>query len=583
MRDESGALATLKAVSDPNSASYGHYLTNKQFDARYAPARSSVAAVQAWLRDQGFKVSKTLPSGMYVSVSGTVGQVEATFGSKIHNYSYQGKQVYANTSQLSLPAGTPTAVSGAISGIVGVDQGSELKQIADPEPGPPPGARFGVQPCSAYYGEKVATDKPAAYGKHQPYAVCGYTPAQLQSAYGESSLIKQGIDGRGYTVAITDAYAAPTILADAQKYNQVHGQPLFKAGQFSQIIPEADGFDNTDLCGAQGWYGEETLDVEAVHAMAPGAKVIYVGASDCLSGLDLAWANIIDSHFADVVTNSWTDGVDDVALLGNAYVTFYEQFSTEAAITGITVNFSSGDDGDHTSGGTDVASKTVEFPADLPYVTGVGGSSVFIGSKGQWLGEQGWQTAYSPLNKGSWGKAVYSSGGGGGTSTLFTQPWYQQGKVPASESEYYSNVPMRTVPDIAMDADPNTGMIVGETQVFPDGTYWDQYRIGGTSLASPLLAGLVAVADQAHHKALGFINPLYYSMIGTSAVHDIVAPKSPIAQVRTEFVNGVDNKQGKLYKLQTIDVQTSTLHDGPGYDDETGVGTPAGPAFFTRN
>jgi subtilase family serine protease len=583
IRDEAGAAATLKAVTDPHSASYGHYLTNKQFDARYAPAPSSVAAVRNWLRDQGFKVTKTLPSGMYVSVSGTVGQVEMTFGSKIHNYSYQGKQVYANTNQLSLPAGTPTAISGAISGIVGVDQGSELKQIADPEPGPPPGARFGVQPCSAYYGQKVATDKPKAYGKHQPYAVCGYTPSQLQSAYGESSLIKQGIDGRGYTVAITDAYAAPTILSDAQKYNQVHGQPLFKAGQFSQIIPEADGFDNTDLCGAQGWYGEETLDVEAVHAMAPGANVIYVGAPDCLSGLDLAWANIIDSHFADVVTNSWTDGVDDVALLGNAYVTFYEQFSTEAAITGITVNFSSGDDGDHTSGGTDVASKTVEFPADLPYVTGVGGSSVFIGSKGQWLGEQGWQTAYSALNKNTWGKAVYSSGGGGGTSTLFTQPWYQQGKVPTSESEYYSNVPMRTVPDIAMDADPNTGMIVGETQVFPDGTYWDQYRIGGTSLASPLLAGMVAVADQAHHKALGFINPLYYSMIGTSAVHDIVAPKSPIAQVRTEFVNGVDNKQGKLYKLQTIDVQTSTLHDGPGYDDETGVGTPAGPAFFTRN
>ena len=583
MRDESGALATLKAVSDPNSASYGHYLTNKQFDAQYAPAPSSVKAVQGWLRDQGFKVSRTLPSGMYVEVSGTVGQVQATFGTKIHNFSYQGKQVYANTSQLSLPAGTPAAVTGAISGIVGVDQGSELKQVADPEPGPPPGARFGVQPCSAYYGQKIATGKPAVNGKHQPYAVCGYTPSQLQSAYGESSLLKQGIDGRGYTVAITDAYAAPTILADAQKYNQVHGQPLFKPGQFSQIIPEADGFDNTDLCGAQGWYGEETLDVEAVHAMAPGAKVIYVGASDCLSGLDLAWANIIDSHFADVVTNSWTDGVDDVSLLGNAYVTFYEQFSTEAAITGITVNFSSGDDGDHTEGGTALASKTVEFPADLPYVTGVGGTSVFIGSKGQWLGEQGWQTAYSPLKNGKWGTAAYNSGGGGGTSQLFTQPWYQQGKVPVSESEYYSNVPMRTVPDISMPGDPNTGMIVGETQVFPDGTYWDQYRIGGTSLSSPLLAGVVAVADQAHHKALGFINPLYYSMIGTSAVHDIVAPRSPLFQVRTEYVNGVDNKQGKLYKLQHVDVQTSTLHDGPGYDDETGVGTPAGPAFFTRN
>src|SRR5581483_12103040 len=119
MRDESGALATLKAVSDPHSASYGHYLTNKQFDARYAPAPASVAAVRTWLRDQGFKVTQTLRSGMYVAVSGTVGQVETTFGTKIHNYAYQGKQAYANTSQLSLPAGTPTAVSAAISGVVG--------------------------------------------------------------------------------------------------------------------------------------------------------------------------------------------------------------------------------------------------------------------------------------------------------------------------------------------------------------------------------------------------------------------------------------------------------------------------------
>jgi hypothetical protein len=92
---------------------------------------------------------------------------------------------------------------------------------------------------------------------------------------------------------------------------------------------------------------------------------------------------------------------------------------------------------------------------------------------------------------------------------------------------------------------------------------------------------MVAVADQAHHQALGFINPLYYSMTGTSALHDIVAPTSPLAQVRTEYVNSVDNKQGKLYKLQTIDVQTSTLHDTPGYDNETGVGVPRGPAFFT--
>jgi subtilase family serine protease len=585
MRDQAGAMATLKAISDPDSSSYGQWLTNAQFDARYAPAKSSVTAVQAWLRSEGFQVTKTLPSGMYVEASGSVAKVESTFGTSVHNYTYLGKNVHANNSQLSLPSGTPAAVTGAIGGVIGVDQGTALKHTAATEPGPPPGARFGVQPCSAYYAQKVASDKPVAYGKHQPYAVCGYGPQQYQAAYGESALLKAGINGRGTTVAITDAYAAPTIYQDAQKYNKVHHQPLFKPGQFSQIIPGPNDFDLVDECGAQGWYGEETLDVEAVHAMAPGAKIVYVGATDCSTGLDTAWADTIDNHVADVITNSWTDGTDDITLLGTEYVEFYEQFSTEAALTGITVNFSSGDSGDHTAGGTDLASKTVEFPADLPLVTGVGGTSVFIGRHGQWLDEHGWQTSYSVLTNGAWTPAPpgdYSSGGGGGTSQLFTQPWYQAGKVPASISQYYSSTPMRAVPDIAMPGDPNTGFLVGETQVFPDGTYWDQYRIGGTSLSSPMLAGVVAVANQAHHHPLGFINPLYYKLLGTSALHDIVAPTSPVAQVRTEFVNGVDNSQGKLYRLQTVDVQSSTLHDTPGYDNETGVGTPHGPAFFFR-
>jgi len=585
MRDQAGAMDTLKAISDPASASYGHWLTNAEFDARYAPAKSSVTAVQDWLRSQGFQVTRTLPSGMYVEASGSVSQVESTFGTSVHNYSYLGKNVHANNSQLSLPTGTPAAVTSAISGVIGVDQGTALKHTADTEPGPPPGARYGVQPCSAYYAQKVASDKPAAYGKHQPYVVCGYGPQQFQGAYGESALLKAGINGRGTTVAITDAYAAPTIYEDAQKYNQVHDQPLFKPGQFSQIVPPADGFDQEELCGPQGWYGEETLDVEAVHAMAPGAKVVFVGASNCLEGLDNAWAETIDSHVADVITNSWTDGTDDITLLGTDYVEFYEQFSAEAALTGITVNFSSGDDGDHTAGGTDLPSKTVEFPADLPLVTGVGGSSVLIGSHRQWLGEYGWQSAYSKLTNGAWDPAPpgpYSSGGGGGTSQLFTQPWYQAGNVPASISEYYGSTPMRAVPDIAMAGDPNTGMIVGETQVFPDGTYWDQYRIGGTSLSSPLLAGVVAVANQAHHHPLGFINPLYYRLLGTSALHDTVAPTSPVAQARTDYTNFLDNSQGKFWRLQTVDVQSSTLHDTPGYDNETGVGTPRGPAFFLR-
>ncbi|MGB0093392.1 MAG: S53 family peptidase [Solirubrobacteraceae bacterium] len=583
MRDQAGAEASLQTISDPTSASYGQWLSTAAFDASYAPASADVAAVQGWLRSQGFRVTKTLPSGMYVEASGSVAQVEETFGAQVHNYSYLGKTVRANATVLSLPDSTPAAVSRVITGVLGIDQGSTLKQPADSEPGPPPGARYGVHPCSRYYGDTIAHDKPAVYGKTEPYVICGYVPQQYQSAYGESGLLASGVTGRGVTVAITDAYASPTIYPDAQRYNRVHQQPLFTRGQFSQITPGPNGYDLVDECGAQGWYGEESLDVEAVHAMAPGAKIVYVGASDCFSGLDDAWASAIDNHIADVITNSWTASTDDINLLGSSYVAFYQQFSLEAALTGITVNFSSGDSGDHTDGGANLSAKTVEFPADLPYVTGVGGTSVQIGNRGQWLNEYGWQSAYSQLTNGAWTPAPpgnYSSGGGGGTSQLFTQPFYQVRNVPTSISQYYGGTPMRAVPDIAMPGDPNTGFEVGETQVFPDGTYWDQYRIGGTSLSSPLMAGVVAVADQFSHRSRGFINPLYYHSLGTSALHDIVAPTSPLAEVRTDYVNFLDNTQGTFFRLRTIDVQSSTLYDTPGYDDETGVGSPNGPAFF---
>jgi subtilase family serine protease len=581
MRNQAAADAQVRDLSDPHSAHYGHWLTNAQFRAAYAPAHSDVVAVQRWLRSQGFTVGETLPSGMYVNASGTAAQVNRAFGAALTNYVYRGHSLHANASALSLPGSAPAAVLRAVDGVVGLDQASDLKQPTDTLPGPPAGARYGVQPCSAYYGQKIATTQPKAYGKYQPYAVCGYVPQQYQSAYGEKALLAKGINGRGVTVAITDAFAAPTIARDAQIYNQVHNQPQFRNGQFTQQTPGPDGYDSVSLCGGNGWYGEETLDVEAVHAMAPGANVVFIGAPDCLSGLDNAWAGAIDNHTADIITNSWTDGVDDLADLGQSYIDFYVQYSTEAALTGVTVNFSTGDSGDHTNGGTTPSAKTAEFPADLPYVTGVGGTSVLIGSQGQWLGEYGWQTDYSTLVGTAWSPALpgtYSSGDGGGPSQLFAQPWYQKYVVPTSMSDFYGPS-RRVIPDIAMPGDPNTGFEVGETQVFPDGTYWDQYRIGGTSLSSPLMAGVLAVAEQYSSHALGFVNPLYYDLLGTSALHDEVAPTTPVAQVRTNYANGVDGSGGLSYKLQTIDVQSSTLHDQRGYDDETGVGTP-GPTFF---
>ncbi|GAA2481175.1 S53 family peptidase [Winogradskya humida] len=580
MRDQAGAESSLAALSDPGSASYGKWLTGTQFASRYAPAAADVKSVSSWLTGQGFQLRDTLAGGLYVEASGTTAQINKTFGTTVRDYTYEGKTVHANSTDLSLPEDAPAVVTGLLSGVIGIDQGSLLKEPADTLP--PPGAGFrAATPCSSYYGEKTATTLPKAPdGKKAPYVVCGYTPKQYQEAYGATDQIKKGLDGKGVTVAVTDAYASPTIVQDVAKYNKKYGLPAFKRGQFSQITPPADGYAYTEECDAAGWYGEETLDIEAVHAMSPGANIVYVGGTDCVTGLDEAWAETIDNHVADIITNSWGSGTDDIELLGAEAVKFYQLFSLEAALTGITVDFSSGDAGDQTAGGTDLAAKSVSFPSDLPFVTSVGGTSVGIDKKNNRVWEYGWQNAYQSLSNNAWGASAYSSGGGGGTSILFEQPFYQKGKVPASISKYFSATPARTTPDISMPGDPNTGFRVGQTQEFPDGTYYDEYRIGGTSLASPLLAGLQAVANQKARHALGFVNPLYYAKLGTSALNDIKAPKKAVYEARANYVNSVDPSDGRAYILRQVDVQTTTIHSTPGYDAETGVGVP-GEKFFS--
>jgi hypothetical protein len=82
------------------------------------------------------------------------------------------------------------------------------------------------------------------------------------------------------------------------------------------------------------------------------------------------------------------------------------------------------------------------------------------------------------------------------------------------------------------------------------------------------------------HRPLGFVNPLYYKLLGTPALHDIVAPKSPVAEVRTNYTNTVDASGGRTFILRTVDLQTTTIHTRRGYDTETGVGSPGGALFF---
>jgi subtilase family serine protease len=249
----------------------------------------------------------------------------------------------------------------------------------------------------------------------------------------------------------------------------------------------------------------------------------------------------------------------------------------------------------------------------------VGGTSLKIGANGQQTGDLGWSTGRSfkctangvnilpgctKSTVGTWGPVGYDGGSGGYTSYSYTQPSYQKGVVPSSLAQRNaaaigSSTPMRVVPDISMDADPSTGLLTGYTQTFPNGkTGYSQFRWGGTSLASPLLAGVVADADavtMAHGgAALGFINPLIYRLHANSgAIQDIV-PGGKQGQFRRDYasliVTGLKGYFDSFRELTyegpitycdgtgNCATRPNTLSTAKGYDSMTGLGS-IGPKF----
>jgi len=131
----------------------------------------------------------------------------------------------------------------------------------------------------------------------------------------------------------------------------------------------------------------------------------------------------------------------------------------------------------------------------------------------------------------------------------------------------------RALPDVSAFADPNTGYLIGQTQTFPDGSVaYAEYRIGGTSLSCPILAGIMARADQARGSPHGFANPALYAL-DASAFNDVTNPPATMAEVRTDYADFVSPASGLIYSLRTLN-QTLSLRTTAGWDDVTGRGTP---------
>ncbi len=567
-----------QAVSDPSSPSYGAYLSPAQFDARFAPTDAQVAAVVRWLRGYGLSIGEIPSNHHYVEALGTAAQLQAAFGVTLSTYDVDGRALRAPAQAPAVPAALASVVS-SVAGLDGADDlvhpNAIVGDSATPD-APPAPASVNAGPCSTYWGQLTATDLPPAFGHAVPWIPCGWSPSKLESAYGVDGAIAHGLDGRGQTVAIVDAFASPTIASDANTYSARHGLPPVPLKQV--VPPGVYRAPETDTSDPQGWYGEETLDVEAVHAMAPRAQIVYVGGvDDSDRSLDAAVNHVVAGHLAQIVTNSYGD---EGELLPPDVAASYQETFVAAAIEGIGVYFSSGDEGDEVA---ETGTRQADFPASSPWVTAVGGTSLAVGRQGQYLFETGWGTGLSTLSGGAWtppppGDFLY--GAGGGTSRLFGEPWYQQGVVPAGIASAYGT-PGRAVPDVAADADPDTGFLEGQTQTFPDGSVrYGEYRIGGTSLASPLFAGVMALADQAAGRPHGFANPRLYQLAGSGATHDVTPPASPIAVARDDFANGTDPSDGITTTLRSFDVDSS-LPTTTGWDQDTGIGSPNGTSFLS--
>ena len=569
-QDQMAALA--KAVTDPSSPDYHKYLTPAQVQSQFGATADQIKTVTDWAGGAGLKVVSV--ANGWVDVSGTASVVQAAFGTTLANYTApDGQAHYAPSSAAMIPAHVASVIAG-IDGLYDTPKLNQPASIKAPASAahPASSSAWDTSGCSTYWGEKSADGI--------PLQICGYDGSQLRSAYGVAGT---GLTGKGTTVAIVDAYGSTTMASDAATYNSQFGQQQFRPGQYREVENRA-AFNNQSTCNPDSWLQEQSMDVEAVHNMAPDANIVYVGANSCQDDdLMSAYSYIVDTHAADIVSVS----IDGLMHLNNGWnqspaeSAAFDRIFMKGALEGIGFNFATGDCGDNDpanakTGGncqSESAGRQAAWPSSSAWVTAVGGTTLKIGSNGGYEGEAAWgdwATDTVPTNNLGNSPTHFDAGGGGGTSTDIPQPFYQAGAVPLSMSETAPNGahlshPMRVTPDVAMDASPYTGMALYHTVNGQGG--WSP--IGGTSLATPLFAAEEALQMQAHGGvAPGFENATIYANAGkfrdvtqNGGLYTIL-PQSSTSAV--EVVLGED----------------TSLPAKPGYDEATGLGSPT-PAFLT--
>jgi kumamolisin len=456
------------------------YLTRERFASAYGAAEEDVEAVRRTATDSEVRVGAVDLARRAIRLSGPIGALNRLFGTEVLVFEGPGGRFRGRVGALHLPPG----LEGRVIGVFGLDQRPQMQ------------THFRVAQTSGI----------------------SYSPLQVAAAYSFPS----GSTGAGQTIAILE-FGGGFQNDDLQKFFQGVGLPTPNV-----TVVSVDGATNSPTGNANGPDGEVELDIEMAGAIAPGAQIVVYFAPNTDQGfLDALTTAIHDaSNHPNLVSISW--GGPESTWTAQATTTF-NQACEDATAMGITVTAASGDDG--ATDGEPTGTLAVDFPASAPYVLGCGGTRLLLDTED--ADEITEEVVWNDLSDGE-------GATGGGVSQLFPRPSYQSSAaVPTGEGGYSG----RGVPDVAGDADPQTGY-----SVYVDGA---PTVIGGTSAVAPLWAGLIARLNQALGAPLGFLQPLIY-----------VAPESGTFHEITEGNNGGFDAE-------------------PGWNACTGLGSPDGAALLS--
>ena len=474
-----GALNAL--VATPHAA-----LTPAQFAAQFAPATATVDAIRTWAAANHLTVASVSSNRLLVTLSGSSSQISQALQTglrRFHSAANGNFFAAGNAAQL------PTAFAGEVSAVLGL---SSLGKVAVPKPS--------LRSAAALASGRAAF--PAAGLPTSLSYPATYTPQDFWSMYDAPS----GQTGTGQQLSIITEGDVSQPKADLTTFETTYGLPAVTWNQINVGTP------STDTSGDDEW----DLDSQYSTAFAPGVTTLNVYVGPSLNDGDIL--TTINRWVTDDLSRQGSFSAGECDLLADAsgFTTGLDAVLKQAAAQGQTMFFSSGDTGSQCPAitgvnGVPAGIPDTNYPASSPYGIGVGGTSVL---------------SNNPLTEVAW-----YAGGGGLSPVEPAAPFQANAKVLGVAAP-----PTRGVPDVSLDADPESGydVVVGGTVE----------GIGGTSASAPSWQGIWARAEGAHGGSLGFAGPILYSTVPASDFHDI-----------TVGANGAYSA-------------------GPGYDLVTGLGTP---------